>query len=62
MTNLLLREPRVHIDDIHDVTLHNPNVGKMSSPQRFQILAFSFSLFLLLRQTFVATRSVSDSS
>jgi hypothetical protein len=33
----------------------------MSPPQCIQILAFSFSLFLLLRQTLVATKFVSDS-
>ena len=61
MANLFLRQPRVHIDNIHNVPLDNANIGKMSSPQRFQILAFSISLLLLLRQAFVATKCVSDS-
>ena len=59
--NLFLREPGIHVDDVHNITLHNANVDKLSSPQHVQILAFSLSLFLLLRQTLVTTRSVSDS-
>ena len=59
--DLLLREPGIHVDDIHDITLYNSNVDKLSSPQHIQILAFSFSLFLLLSQTLVTTKSVSDS-
>ena len=59
--NLLLGEPGIHIDDIHNVALHNTNVSKVSSPQRIQILAFSLSLFLLLRQALVTTKSVSGS-
>ena len=58
--NLLLREPGVHVDDVHNIALYNANVDELSSPQHVQILAFSFSLFLLLRQTLVATRSMSD--
>lgn len=59
--NLLLREPGIHVDDVHNITLHNANVDKVSSPQHIQILAFSFPLFLLLRQTLVTKISVSDS-
>lgn len=50
---LFLCKAGIHVDDIDNIPLHNTNVGKMSSPQRIQILALSLSLFLLLRQTLV---------
>jgi len=31
-TNLLLRKPGIHVDDVHNITLHNANVDKLSSP------------------------------
>jgi len=61
VANLLLREPGIHVDDVRNITLYNANVDKLSSSQHVQILAFPFSLLLLLRQTLVTARSVSNS-
>ena len=61
VTNLFLGEPGIQIYNVHDVPLDNTDVGKMSSPQRVQVLALSVSLFLLLGEALVATKSVSDS-
>lgn len=52
--HLFFSKPWAHTHDIDYITLHYANVGKMTSAQRLELLAFSLTLLLLLCEAFVA--------
>lgn len=55
-TYLLLGKPGTKAYNIYNVALYDPNIGKVTSVESFELLSFTFSLFLLLCQALVTER------